>query len=239
MSDHEDGELRPLQDSTQQAAIYAEVDRLWDAQPRLIRRSSSRSPEFARSPVQIGLVAHAVATAAELHAKYGDAVELTMGMHRYPPSTPAQVRAPGHQQREQQRLAALPEPVDLDPAELRVELDGPLTVPSAHKVNHALLITNLGDTAITLHTNGKITAMVADPATGLRVGRFGGLQTMPRVRRQVDPGETVRIPLLVGTDSVDPSLGYAVPPGQWAIYAILALADGRRIKTPLLEVTIT
>jgi hypothetical protein len=39
-----------------------------------------------------------------------------------------------------------------------------------------------------------------------------------------EPGQTARLPLLVGT---------------WQLTASLRLADGRRLRTPLLELTIT
>jgi hypothetical protein len=45
-------------------------------------------------------------------------------------------------------------------------------------------------------------------------------------------------PVLVGTDSLRPDLGYAIPPGQWGAQTTLGLA-GRPVRTPILPITIT
>lgn len=47
-----------------------------------------------------------------------------------------------------------------------------------------------------------------------------------------------KIPLLVGTASIDPALGYTVPPGDWAVRATLRMADGTQLSTPLLPLTV-
>jgi hypothetical protein len=39
---------------------------------------------------------------------------------------------------------------------------------------------------------------------------------MPMIMFRVAPGTTERIPLLIGTASFQPELGYTVPPGSWA-----------------------
>lgn len=87
-------------------------------------------------------------------------------------------------------------------------------------------------------TNGMVTARVVDPGTGEVVGGYAGAQTMPLVRFQAEPGQSVTIPLLVGTASSVPELGYAVPPGSWAIDAVLKLEDGT-YRTPRFPLTVT
>jgi hypothetical protein len=42
-------------------------------------------------------------------------------------------------------------------------------------------------------------------------GGFSGFQTLPLVVFRVAPGQTGRVPLLIGTASFTPRLGYAVP----------------------------
>ena len=70
-----------------------------------------------------------------------------------------------------------------------------------------------------MHTNGQLTANIADPNTGRAVGGYTGAQILPLIPFTAAPGDTVRIPLLVGTASYDPALGYAVPAGRWALFA--------------------
>jgi hypothetical protein len=55
----------------------------------------------------------------------------------------------------------------------------------------------------------------------------------------VAPAETAAIPLLVGTDSFSPELGYAVAAGPRGIQATLDPAAGHAAQTPVLPLTIT
>ena len=75
------------------------------------------------------------------------------------------------------------------------------------------------------------------------VGGYSGAQTLPLKFFLAAPGGSARIPLLIGTASVTPRLGYTVPPGEWGIQATLKLGpDPRspsRRRTPILPLTIT
>jgi hypothetical protein len=65
-----------------------------------------------------------------------------------------------------------------------------------------------------------------------------GAQIMPLKIFRVTPGGTTSIPLLIGTASSRPQLGYAVPPGEWGIQVTLTLGphprDSPRRRTPIL-----
>jgi hypothetical protein len=84
---------------------------------------------------------------------------------------------------------------------------------------------------------------VVDPQTGEVVGGFAGAQRLRLVIFRVAPGQAEQIPLLIGTASGTPRLGYAIPPGEWAIQVTLTLGlhpgDSPRRRTPLLPLTIT
>jgi hypothetical protein len=66
---------------------------------------------------------------------------------------------------------------------------------------------------------------------------------MPLIMFRVAPGNTERIPLLIGTASFRPDLGYTVPPGSWGIQVPLDLEwdpyTRERRRTPVLPLTIT
>ena len=121
-------------------------------------------------------------------------------------------------------------------------------VRSGHTLRHGLLLRNLSSDEINLATNGQVTVDVVDPETEQVVGGFAGAQLLMRVVFHVARGETERIPLLIGTESFVPDLGYTVPAGQWGMQATLNFAsdpsgsdprdsvDGR---TPVLPLTIT
>ena len=84
---------------------------------------------------------------------------------------------------------------------------------------------------------------VVDPASGEVVGGFAGWQTLPLVTFRAAPGQTVPVPLLIGTASFTGRLGYAVPPGEWGLTATLNLtwAGGEAVlrRTEVLPLTVT
>jgi hypothetical protein len=69
---------------------------------------------------------------------------------------------------------------------------------------------------LVLETNGRITAHVLHPVTGQLVGMSTEPQLLPLVPFALEPGTAIEVPLWVGTASVDPRLGFTVPPGSWS-----------------------
>jgi hypothetical protein len=182
-------------------------------------------------PFGIGLAAWGAATAEELHRQFGDDVELRVGALPYPPGPEQRPRPP-----------AAPLPDLLDSREITVELDGPAVVRSGHTLRHGLLVRNLSGRELQIATNGSVTAVVVDPQTGEVVGGFSGSVTWPLFVFRVAAGATERIPLLIGTASGTPRLGYVVPAGEWGIQVTLSLGpdrDSPRGRTPILPLTIT
>ena len=185
-------------------------------------------------PYPIRLAPWAEAVAAELHGRFGDQVDLTVGALPYPPGgAPRRPRTSG-------------EPTALlDPAEAGAELDGPAVVRSGHTLRHGLLISNRTGAELAIATNGQVAALVVDPGTGEVVGGYSGFQTLPLVMFRVAPDGTERIPLLIGTASFTDRLGYAVPPGSWGIQVTLQLTPDPDVRdrgprrTPVLPLTVT
>ncbi len=206
-----------------------------------VQHPDPRVDDNRQPPFEIHLQPWATDIAEELHRRFGDDVELVVGFLRYPQRQP------------QRQHAGAPDDIpDMDRALMTVELDAPIVVKSGRTVRGALRVHNLSADAIVILTNGHVTAQVVDPHTGAVVGGFAGAQTLPGIRFSAAPGETVVVPVLVGTASASPDLGYAVPAGVWAIQMVLELADEnpagwqrterlgrRRVGTPLLPITIT
>jgi hypothetical protein len=82
------------------------------------------------------------------------------------------------------------------------------------------------------------------------IGGFLSWQTLPLILFRIAPGATERVPLLIGTTSSVPSLGYAIPPGTWALRVTLtlgppdiraAIRDRTRLRqlAPPLPLTVT
>jgi hypothetical protein len=178
-------------------------------------------------PFGIDLAAWATEVAADLHSRFGRDVELVVGALDYPSCT---LR---HPRRQRPTVAAS------DSLGLTARLDGPLAIRSGHSERHGLLIHNAGRQDIGIVTNGHLTADVVDPETGLVIGGFTGAQRLPRVVFPIQPGATERIPLLVGTASFVPALGYAVPVGEWALQVTLGTDDCRSSRTASLPFTVT
>jgi hypothetical protein len=188
--------------------------------------------EGRQPPFTIRLAPWAAATAEELHQQFGDDIELTVGALPYPPG------------RQPPRPPAPSPPADLlDPHEIAAELASPAVVSSGHTLRHSLLLRNLTARDLQIATNGQVTAVVVDPHTGEVVGGFAGFQNLPLIIFRVTPGQTGQVPLLIGTASRTPRLGYAIPPGDWGIQATLTLGphprDSPRRRTPVLPLTIT
>ncbi len=198
-----------------------------DPQP-LTGYPSPRGDVEQAPPFSISLASWAVADAAQLHERFGDDVTLTVGAFAYPTleheSGPTgrrpQVRTPAYE------------------AGLSVSLAGPLVVRSGYALRADVLVSNGSALEVTILTNRQLQSrIVADD--GAEVGGYTGAQRMPGVTFDVAPAATVVIPVLIGTDSLDPALGYAIPPGHWSVQVELDLRDGRRLRSAPLPLTVT
>jgi hypothetical protein len=178
--------------------------RLRDQQPGALTQYPMPDVDEGRKPpFTIQLAAWAAATAEELHRQFGDSVDLTVGALPYPP---------GREMRRQP--AAGQRPGLLNPQEIAAELDGPAVVSSGQTLRHGLLLRNLTGRELHIATNGQVTAVIVDLATDEVVGGFAGFQNLPLIIFRVAPAQNRRIPLLIGTASFTPRLGYAVPAGS-------------------------
>jgi hypothetical protein len=206
--------------------------RLRDEQPGALARYPDPSAAAGPPPpVPIALAPWAAAIAEDLYRRFGDGLELTVGALAYPPGR-RPTRPPGPEQ-----------PAELlHPAEAGADLDGPAVVRSGHTLRHGLLLANRTGHELGIATNGQVTAVVVDPGSGEVVGGFCGAQTAPLVTFRVAPGQTGRIPLLIGTASFTPRLGYAIPAGDWGIRTTLTLGAGAgepaQRRTPVLPLTV-
>jgi hypothetical protein len=193
-----------------------------------------------RSPFHIGLEPWASDIAVALHRRFGREVILSVGYFGYPSrlavdswGRPLAGGLGGRPPAEERAEMA-------DPATLTVELASELVIGSGHEADASLLVANHSTRPIEIH---RLRAVVVDPATGVTVGDAmpPGARS-PSVARARDmlalsPGAAITTALRVGTASRDPVLGYAVPPGAWAI-RIFFERSGQVVRAPLLPITI-
>jgi hypothetical protein len=211
--------------------LRQDLRRLQDDSPRPLQTWPSTEQNYRRPPADIGLAPHAEAIAAELHARYGGFVSLTVGALPYPLRAVPPIRALAQLVRE-----------TASPTDIHFALDGPLAVRSGDTVHHALLLTNLTDDVIGVGSNGHLTATIVDDL-GAIMGGYSGVQRGPLIYFTARPQQSIRIPLLVGTASYRPELGFTIPPGRWHLTAPIDLRHSRErgseLVTPPLEFTVT
>lgn len=168
----------------------------------------------------IGLAAWATDLAATLHEKYGATVQLAVGAMPFP-----------DQDFFAGRLLELPE----TPAEslgLTVEPVSPLSVRTGRSTTARVRVVNRSSAQQVLGTNRHLQSAVVDEV-GAVVGRFTGPQLLPFQAYPVPPGGSTEVPVLIGTDSLAPRLGYAVPPGQWHLVVLMNVDRVEAFSAPL------
>jgi hypothetical protein len=197
--------------------------RLRDMDPEALRAYPDPRVDEGRSPpFHIVLAPWAVDIAANLHDRFGEDVDLQVGFLDFPGGT---LRGPAISQ---ERPLLLPE-------EIEASVDEAIEVRSGHDAHGELHVANRGHEEIVLHT---VTAYVFDAATDKVVGGFAGAQAAVLIRFPVAPQASIPIPMLIGTASFDPRLGYAIPPGQWAVEVALYVEGRGRFRTPLIPMTV-
>jgi hypothetical protein len=134
--------------------------------------------ESRQPPFRIRFAPWATDVAEELHRRFGDDVELVVGLLHYPGPEPPR-----------QHANAPDDIAEVDPTVMTVELDAPIVVASGHHTRGALRIHNTGTDPIVIATNGQVTARVVDPRTGEVVGGYAGFQALPGVYFRADAGQ--------------------------------------------------
>ena len=216
--------------------LSPELERLYER--RVLSGSTSPGPTLQLPPWTVSLHAYAIDEAVALHEHFGSLVELRVGFLAYPPN--------GVDLRLRTQRSAEPT-VEDGTGLLSVALDRPAVIVSGHTVRQQLLVTNLGSTDIAAFTGPNLIAEIVDPSSGVVVGGYSGGQRSSGHFHTIPPGKTKPIPLLIGTASLVPDLGYALPPGEWSLRIVLPLRDAsrqtlrtaRHLLLPPLPVTIT
>jgi hypothetical protein len=225
----------------------------WDTLQPVLVKLSARQPQPVRDgpdplvigprrqPFHIGLEPWAGNIAAALHKRFGREVVLSVGHFGYPsrvavdswgrPLVTGLARRPVTEER-----AAL-----ADPADLTFELADEVVMASGHEAEVSLLVANHSPRPIEIH---RLRSVIVDPANGVTVGDTmpPGVRTIAPTPAQnalaIAPGGVTTFVLRVGTASRNPALGYAVPPGAWAVRVFFD-RGGQVVRAPLLPITIT
>lgn len=163
--------------------------------------------------IEVVLASDEAALAGDLHARYGDAIELTVGALAYPieeavsvcGDPPAGNTVPG-------LVIEIVRPVE------------PISAPGLDPADLTVTLTNVGASPIRFNS-GVATGTILDTN-----GNVVNSNTLPLAALgiQIDlaPGASTELPLLVSTASCDPTLGYTLPPGTYQLVAAVPHIDG-------------
>jgi len=214
-------------------ALKILLSALADDEARPLRSYPMPSVDEGRQPpFHIGLAPWALDVAGQLETRFGDDVVLTVGALHFPSRSLRNWDG-----------SARPAPLTsderlLDPAVAEVALTGDLEVRSGLEARGELRLVNRGAAELALWTNGQVIGRVVEPETREAIGGFSGAMKLPAVAFRVAPDCSVAAPLFVGTDSFRVALGYAVPPGRWAVEVVLDLRHDGKWRSPLLPIMV-
>jgi len=207
-------------------SLRVDLRRLREESPGALRVFPVPDRARREPPFYIELAAWATDIAAMLNAKYGRLVDLRVGAMTFPAR---QLWVTDHAL----QLHGAP----AESAGLYVEPLSPLTVETGRFTKEDVLVANRAAHTQVLATGGDLQSAVTD-SSGSVVGRYVGPHTAKRVEFWIEPHQSRPVPVLIGTASMVPDLGYAVPPGQWGLVIELQTDSGSMQLAPL-ELTIT
>jgi hypothetical protein len=177
-----------------------------------------------KPPFRIELAPWATDIAAELNAKYADLLDLRVGAMTFPAG---QLWVSEHAR----QLSGV------QPTGLEVESLSPLSVRTGRHTRQDVLVTNRSARRHVLVSNGALRSALTD-SSGNLVGLYVGPHNANRVEFWIEPDQSRPVPVFIGTASMVPDLGYAVPPGRWSL-VIVPMTDSGPMRSAPLEISVT
>jgi hypothetical protein len=187
------------------ATVVAELQPRQTGDQRAIRELSG-----GQGAAQVVLAGDQEPLAAELVARYGDLVTITVGNFPYPmpadhsamPIACANAVATG--------------PSSRDGLRATLTLGAPTARPGS-TITATVTLTNIGASAASWTGGQPLTGSLVRRGTTDVVATFNGSIAGTGVGAELQPGETHTVKALIGTDSCDPALGYTLPPGDYDV----------------------
>ena len=165
----------------------------------------------ALAPGHVTVRAQFADIAADLHRRYGDALDITVGSWPFPPDSLGVFRA-------------VPVPAStVDLKDLDVEFDfETLAVAAGDELRGIATLTNSGPDRLQFLT-GPVTGGVRHPGADMLAGVFEGAVTPAGFNIDLRHGATRELPLIVGATSCLPDRSYTVPAGAYEVVATLGV----------------
>lgn len=160
--------------------------------------------------ITVGVRSSAQALARNLREKYGDAIEISVGLFPYPPPD------------DPQRACLDIRPIVLEHSPLVAAVEVDRTIVAGAHYEGEVRLTNAGPVSLEFDTSSNFSLFLFRPGDPDPIGmsELGSMGT--GYGADLAPGESVRLPAVGGTASCDLGLGYVVPAG---IYEARALVD--------------
>jgi hypothetical protein len=179
----------------------------------LMGESGMSLGEGANRVISVGLRANAEEVARELIAKYGSAIEVTVGNFPYPPPD-APHRACDWTPQVAADHAPLVGAVGFDP-----------TVVGGEFFRGKLRLTNAGLVNYQLETSSNFSIFLFRRGEVLPIGSPEGGSVGTGYAKLLGPAETVELDASGGTASCDLALGYVLPAGTYEARALVDFQD--------------
>ena len=165
--------------------------------------------------VHVGLRADGEDLARQIHATYGDAVEITVGMFPYPP--------PAQAERGCRNFAEVTR--DHAPLTASVAVDGEVRAGSFYR--GTVRLTNASPGAYQLLTSSSFSLFLFRPGEAHPIGVSEGITMGTGFGRELLPGESIDFEAGGGTASCDLALGYMLPLGRYDVRALIDFQPSR------------
>jgi hypothetical protein len=206
------------------------------------RQAMTGRPVMARlgvgiDVVSVGLQADQEEVAEELAQRYGDAVELAVGAFGFPMG----------RERSQPRSPRGPNPKIVEIKGLEVRLHPERRVFEVGDRGQAdLVVRNVSTHHVgRFHCGQPLLAVLVDESGQVLGGNAPAAIAGTGRSIDLDPGDELKIKVLIGTASYREELGYLLPPGQYWLRTYLRISEGqppnaktRTLSPPLEPVTI-
>ena len=161
----------------------------------------------------VTLAADEAELAADLQARYGDAINLYLGVLAYPLDRATSVCTDPPAESELPGLSITIEPPGV-----------PIAAAGAQPADLTVTVTNTGDAPIRFSSGTAIGTLLDSNGRVVNSNQIAVADVGIEVDLQ--PGASTDLPLLVTTASCDPALGYIVPPGEYRLITEILHANG-------------
>ena len=181
--------------------------------------------------IELALLPGREVLAAQVYGRFGDAVEIKVGLTYYCGHAGQTPRCPSPAD-----MTVLPPGLHLN-----LRLDASAAKNTDPVIRGSLTIGQDGAGVFDMETGQPLTALVVRPGTLEVVGVYGDVNVGTGFRVRLTQGEKTQVPVLVGLWKCDGSTGSAVLPGHYGVRVAVEPDEGLRpgYLSPELPLNIT